>query len=80
MAPLSARLAAAHPEWLGWVDDPWAQSAFAIAATIIVIIAVGALALAFAALFLLCLLGLALYHATDWAARRLVPWQSPQGE
>ena len=44
VAPVSARLAAAHPEWLGWVDDPWAQSAFAIAATIIVIIAVGALA------------------------------------
>ena len=44
VAPLSARLAAAHPEWLGWVDDPWAQSAFAIAATVVVIIAVGALA------------------------------------
>ena len=44
VAPLSARLAATHPEWLGWVDDPWAQSAFAIAATVVVIIAVGALA------------------------------------
>lgn len=44
VAPVSARLASAHPEWLGWVDDPWAQSAFAIAATIVVIIGVGALA------------------------------------
>ena len=44
VAPASARLAARHPEWLGWVDDPWAQSAFAIAATVVVIIAVGALA------------------------------------
>lgn len=44
VAPLSARLAAAHPDWLGWVDDPWAQSAFAVVATIVVIIAVGALA------------------------------------
>lgn len=44
VAPLSARLAATHPDWLGWVDDPWAQSAFAVVATIFVIIAVGALA------------------------------------
>ena len=44
VAPASARLASQHPEWLGWVDDPWAQSAFAIAATVVVIIAVGALA------------------------------------
>lgn len=44
VAPLSARLAATHPDWLGWVDDPWAQSAFAVVATIVVIIAVGALA------------------------------------
>ncbi len=44
VAPLSARLATSQPDWLGWVDDPWAQSAFAIAATVVVIIAVGALA------------------------------------
>ncbi|GGA78093.1 membrane protein [Arenimonas soli] len=44
VAPLSARLATTHPDWLGWVDDPWAQSTFAIAATVVVIIAVGALA------------------------------------
>lgn len=44
VAPVSARLAASHPGWLGWVDDPWAQSLFAVFATILVIIAVGALA------------------------------------
>lgn len=44
IAPLSGRLAAAHPEWLGWIDDPWAQSAFAVLATIGVVVAVGALA------------------------------------
>jgi len=44
IAPLSGRLAAAHPEWLGWIDDPWAQSSFAVLATIGVIVAVGALA------------------------------------
>lgn len=44
IAPLSGRLAAAHPEWLGWIDDPWAQSAFAVLATIGVVLAVGALA------------------------------------
>ena len=36
--------------------------------------------LAFAALVILCLLGLALYTATDRLARRLVPWQSFQGD
>lgn len=44
VAPLSGRLAAAHPEWLGWMDDPWAQSTFAVVATVFVIVAVGALA------------------------------------
>lgn len=44
VAPLSGRLAAAHPEWLGWMDDPWAQSTFAVVATVLVIVAVGALA------------------------------------
>ena len=31
-------------------------------------------------LVVLCLLGLALYHATDRLTRRLVPWQLPQGD
>ncbi|WP_460456047.1 DUF502 domain-containing protein [Arenimonas alkanexedens] len=44
VGPVSERLAAAHPEWLGWVDDPWAQSAFAVAGTVLVIIGVGAMA------------------------------------
>ena len=44
VAPLSGRLAAAHPEWLGWMDDPWAQATFAVVATVFVIVAVGALA------------------------------------
>ena len=44
VAPLSGRLAAAHPEWLGWMDDPWAQSTFAVVATVLVVVAVGALA------------------------------------
>ncbi len=44
VGPVSVRLAVAHPEWLGWMDDPWAQSAFAVIGTVLVIIAVGALA------------------------------------
>ena len=44
VGPLSAQLALAHPEMLGWLDDPWAQSAIAVVATIAVIVAVGALA------------------------------------
>ena len=36
--------------------------------------------LAFAALFVLCLLGLGLYTVTDRLLRRLVPWQSFQGD
>ena len=36
--------------------------------------------LAFAALTILCLLGLALYTAADRFARRLVPWQSHHGD
>ncbi|KFN46554.1 DUF502 domain-containing protein [Arenimonas metalli] len=44
VGPVSVRLASAHPEWLGWMDDPWAQSAFAVVGTVLVIVAVGALA------------------------------------
>jgi uncharacterized membrane protein len=44
VGPVSVQLAAAHPEMLGWMDDPWAQAAFAVVATIAVIIGVGALA------------------------------------
>ena len=44
VGPVSVQLASAHPEWLGWMDDPWAQSAFAVVGTVLVIVAVGALA------------------------------------
>jgi uncharacterized membrane protein len=44
VGPVSANLAAAHPEMLGWMDDPWAQAAFAVFGTVVVIIAVGAMA------------------------------------
>lgn len=44
VGPLSASLAAAHPETLGWLDDPWTQATIAMVGTILVIIAVGALA------------------------------------
>jgi uncharacterized membrane protein len=42
--PLSARLASSFPALLGWIDDPWAQAAIAVIATLAVIVAVGALA------------------------------------
>lgn len=44
VGPLSARLAAAHPAMLGWLDDPWAQAAIAVVATLGFILAVGAFA------------------------------------
>ena len=44
VGPLSARLAQAHPAALGWMDDAWAQTAFAVLGTVLFIIAVGALA------------------------------------
>ena len=44
VGPLSARLAAAFPGMLGWLDDPWTQAAIAVVATLAVIVAVGALA------------------------------------
>jgi uncharacterized membrane protein len=44
VGPVSARLASAYPAMLGWLDDPWAQAALAVAGTVTVIILVGALA------------------------------------
>ena len=44
VGPISSTLATRYPGMLGWMDDPWTQSAFAVAGTILVIIAVGALA------------------------------------
>ena len=44
VAPLSGQLANAHPEMLGWLDDPFTQSAIAVLATVAFIVAVGGLA------------------------------------
>jgi uncharacterized membrane protein len=44
VGPVSARVAAAYPGLLGWLDDPWAQASIAVAATLAVIVAVGAFA------------------------------------
>ena len=44
VGPVSAHLATQYPALLGWLDDPWAQATIAVAATLAVIVAVGALA------------------------------------
>jgi uncharacterized membrane protein len=44
VAPLSGRLALAHPGTLGWLDDPFTQSVLAVLATIAFIVGVGGLA------------------------------------
>ena len=42
--PVSRRIAAVDPRMLGWFDDPWTQTALALAATLFVILLVGWLA------------------------------------
>lgn len=74
-----ARIAAAVAP-IGAVIGEWVGASAGLGFLMMQSLARGQTPLAFAALFLLCLLGLTLYHATDRAARRLVPWQSPQGE
>ena len=74
-----ARIAAAVAP-IGAVIGEWVGSAAGLGYLMTQSLARGQEALAFAALVLLCLLGLALYHAVDRAARLLVPWQSPQGD
>ena len=74
-----ARTAAAVAP-IGAVIGEWVGASAGLGYLMTQSLARGQTPLAFAALFLLCLLGLTLYHATDRAARRLVPWQSPQGE
>lgn len=74
-----ARIAAAVAP-IGAVIGEWVGASAGLGFLMTQSLARGQTPLAFAALFLLCLLGLSLYHATDWAGRRLVPWQSPQGE
>src|SRR5260221_694541 len=73
-----ARIAAAVAP-IGAVIGEWVGASAGLGYLMTVSLARGQTPLAFAALVVLCLLGLALYYATDWAARRLVPWQ-PQGE
>jgi putative hydroxymethylpyrimidine transport system permease protein len=74
-----ARIAAAVAP-IGAVIGEWVGASAGLGFLMTQSLARGQTPLAFAALVLLCLLGLALYYATDWAARRLVPWHLPQGE
>ena len=73
-----ARIAAAVAP-IGAVIGEWVGASAGLGYLMTLSLARGQTALAFAALVVLCLLGLALYYATDWLARVLVPWQS-QGE
>ena len=73
-----ARIAAAVAP-IGAVIGEWVGASAGLGYLMTLSLARGQTALAFAALVVLCLLGLALYYATDWAARLFVPWQS-QGE
>ena len=74
-----ARIAAAVAP-IGAVIGEWVGASAGLGHLMTQSLARGQTPLAFAALFVLCLLGLALYHATDRLARLLVPWQLPQGE
>ena len=64
---------------IGAVIGEWVGASAGLGYLMTLSLARGQTALAFAALVVLSLLGLALYYATDWLARVLVPWQ-PQGE
>jgi uncharacterized membrane protein len=44
VGPLSTRFATAYPRALGWIDDPWSQTAFALLATLATVVVVGMLA------------------------------------
>ena len=69
-----ARIAAAVAP-IGAVIGEWVGASAGLGYLVTLSLARGQTPLAFAALVVLCLLGLALYYATDWAGRRLVPWQ-----
>ena len=73
-----ARIAAAVAP-IGAVIGEWVGASAGLGYLMTLSLARGQTPLAFAALVVLCLLGLALYFATDRLARLLVPWQS-QGE
>jgi putative hydroxymethylpyrimidine transport system permease protein len=65
---------------IGAVIGEWVGASAGLGFVMTQSLARGQTPLAFAALFILCLLGLALYYAADRVARRLVPWQSFQGD
>lgn len=65
---------------IGAVIGEWVGASAGLGFLMTQSLARGQTPLAFAALTILCLLGLALYTAADRLARRLVPWQSPQGD
>ena len=69
-----ARIAAAVAP-IGAVIGEWVGASAGLGFLMTQSLARGQTPLAFATLVLLCLLGLALYYATDWVGRRLVPWQ-----
>ncbi len=74
-----ARIAAAVAP-IGAVIGEWVGASAGLGFLMTQSLARGQTPLAFAALVILCLLGLALYYAADRAARRLVPWQPFQGD
>lgn len=74
-----ARIAAAVAP-IGAVIGEWVGASAGLGFLMTQSLARGQTPLAFAALGILCLLGLALYYAADQAARRLVPWQPLQGD
>ncbi len=65
---------------IGAVIGEWVGASAGLGFLMTQSLARGQTPLAFAALTILCLLGLALYTAADRLARRLVPWQSNQGD
>ena len=65
---------------IGAVIGEWVGASAGLGFLMTQSLARGQTPLAFAALTILCLLGLALYTAADRFARRLVPWQSHQGD
>lgn len=74
-----ARIAAAVAP-IGAVIGEWVGASAGLGFLMTQSLARGQTPLAFAALTILCLLGLALYYAADQAAQRLVPWQPFQGD
>lgn len=74
-----ARIAAAVAP-IGAVIGEWVGASAGLGYLMTQQLARGQTPLAFAALFVLCLLGIGLYAVTDRVLRRLVPWQSFQGD